>query len=125
MDIRKTNFSHGLLHTVRELCIVVFNIRKEEQLDNAFGLNYVQLESVLDKIVDALPNIIFTQGGSHFQEEIKNIIAREFIFFQVQEKWKDQNYQNDLNRFIQILSHDIQLRIDDNLKHEQRLNEEK
>ncbi|TAK78478.1 MAG: hypothetical protein EPO11_01245 [Gammaproteobacteria bacterium] len=44
-------------------------------------------------------------------EEIKNICAREFIFFQVQEKGNEKHYQEDLTKFIEIFKRDMEQRI--------------
>ena len=42
------------------------------------------------------------------QEEIKTICAREFIFFQTQEKYSDPQYEVNLKNFIRIFIRDLQ-----------------
>lgn len=108
MNQKKLDFSREVVRTVCDLCAVVFNINSNEQLEKVFGISHQQLETVINKIIDALPDHIFIANSKMALDEIKNICAREFVFFQAQERWGDQDYQQDLANFIHIFSRDIE-----------------
>lgn len=111
MLAKKLEFSNEVVNVIREMCQVVFNTHSDEEMIRIFGVSSEQMKDVVSRIIDALPDAIFTQKDSQLLEEIKYICAREYIFFQVQEKWVDLHYQENLSRFIQIFSRDIQRRI--------------
>src|SRR3990167_6939295 len=111
MDAKKLQFADDVIHIIRDLCSVVFNIQSEDQLNKVFGITHEQLETVIKKIINALPDHMFYQLYPKILNEVKNICAREFIFFQVQERWNDPHYQEDLSNFICIFSRDIQQKI--------------
>ena len=113
MSAKKLEFTHDVMHLINEICAVAFNIKSDEQLEKVFGINKAQMEAVVWKIISGLPDYIFERIYPRLLDEIKNICALEFIFFQVQEKWNDPRYQEDLSNFICIFSRDIQHRIDE------------
>lgn len=108
MEPKKLAFSDEVILVIKQLSKVVFSVTSKEQIENLFGLTNEQLKMVMRKIVNALPNIYFEKKYQNKLGELKTIIAREFIFFQVQEKWNDPNYQNHLANFIRIFSRDIE-----------------
>lgn len=112
MDSKKLDFINDVIRVVRDLCEVVFNIKSSSQLESVFGITCEQMDIVINRIIDALPNHFFDHLYPQILEEIKCICAREFIFFQVQEKWSDPRYQEDLANFIHIFSRDIQQKVD-------------
>lgn len=93
---------------IHEICQVVFRVNTEEEFEGVFGINGHQLEKVIEQIILALPDRFFFPGMHHKLEEIKAICAREFIFFQVQEKYNDVRYEVNLKNFIRILVRDLQ-----------------
>jgi hypothetical protein len=111
MQVKKNNFIKEVIKVVCNLCAQVFNAASDIDLERVFGINYSQMEVVIKKIVDALPDYIFDRAYDYQLEEIKNICAREFIFFQLQERWNQPRYQEDLANFIAIFSRDIQQRL--------------
>ena len=110
MNTRKIEFTNDVVSIVCNICTTLFNVTSDDQLCNVFGLTRTQMEEVLNRLVDTLPDGIFNHTA--LTEEIKNILAREFIFFQVQERWNDAHYQDDLTNFISIFSRDIKQRIE-------------
>jgi len=106
MQARKLEFSNDVIRLVHDLCKLVFNSTTDHDVEKIFGITHEQLEKIIKNIVDAMPACIF----EHPQKlnEIKNIFAKEFIFFQVQEKMNDPHYPDDLSDFIKIFSRDIQ-----------------
>ena len=109
MNLKRAQFADAVAHTVRDLCSVVFNIKSDEQMEKIFCMTHAQLDNAVKQIINALPADVFEQPK--LLEEIQNIIAREFIFFQAQEKCNDPHYQEDLSTFIGIFSRDIKQRI--------------
>lgn len=116
----KQIFSNDIIRIIHELCGVVFNITANEKLHDLFGISNEQTVLVVNRLVAALPSELFVNHDASLKEEIKNICAREFIFFQVQEKWNDPQYQQNLENFIHIFSKDIQQKINIYKKHESR-----
>lgn len=104
---QKSEFTHDVLRIVTDLCKLVFNLNPGQGVEHVFGTTHEQLENVIQKIVQSLPTNIFELPAKRL-EEIKSIFAKEFIFFQVQEKLNDPNYENDLSNFIYAFSRDIQ-----------------
>lgn len=100
--------SEDVVNIVRELCALVFNIKTEEQLENVLGISSERMGQVIQEIINALPDYLFEPSFAQKLEEIKNICAREYVFFQAQEKWNDPNYAQDLLNFTYIFSRDIQ-----------------
>ncbi len=113
MDAKRVKFANDVMHIVLNLSEMVFNIKNDDQLKGVFGVNQEQLETVISKIIAGLPERVF-EKNRHLEDEIKNICAREFIFFQVQERWNSPQYQEDLSNFIHIFSRDIQQKFDVN-----------
>ncbi|OGT35101.1 MAG: hypothetical protein A3F11_07805 [Gammaproteobacteria bacterium RIFCSPHIGHO2_12_FULL_37_14] len=118
MTPKKILFTQDIVHNIRELCALVFNIATDEQLCKIFCISHEQMEMVMKQLVNPIPDWIFDHRS--LAEEIKNIIAREFIFFQLQEKWDDPHYQDDLENFINIFSRDIQHKIEAYKNHQLR-----
>jgi len=113
MQMQKLEFSKDVLRVVYDVCKTVFNLKSDQEIKKIFGMDNDKLEMIVQRITDALPENIFNGGGDvRLQEEIKNICAREFIFFQVQERCDDPRYQDDLMNFIHIFTRDIQRRIE-------------
>lgn len=111
MHARKIEFSSDVVRIIRDLCKVVFNISNAEQMENIFGITDEQMEIVIQRIVNALPERAFQTGNKKKLREIKDIVAREFIFFQLQERWKDPSYEIDLANFIRTFTRDMESRI--------------
>lgn len=105
MTLKKHEFTHDIVLTVNDICHVLFNISSEEQLYKLFGIKHDQMEKVLEQLVNSLPEWLFNHP--HLIEEVKNIAAREYIFFQVQERYDDPRFQEDFLTFINIFSRDI------------------
>ena len=124
MDVRKVEFANDVIHIVHDLGEVVFNITTQEQLVNIFGITQEQLETIIKKIINTLPDTIFENLYPQLADEIKNICAREFIFFQVQERWNSPHYQDDLLNFIRVFSRDIQQRVETHNNSESKMKEE-
>jgi len=122
---KKLAFSRSVIETVRRVCKTVFNLQSDADVVRMFGINEVQMENVINNIVDSLPDAIFEEMSLQLLEEIKYITAREYIFFQVQEKWDDPQYKEDLERFTHVFSRDIQRRIQSHQKFQVTTKEEK
>ena len=110
MTPNKKAFTIEIANIVNNICTAVFNIASDVHFQQVFGLTKLQMEEVLSRLVDVVPDNVFDHGP--LTEEIKNIIAREFIFFQIQERWNQTHYQDDLTNFISIFSRDIKQRIE-------------
>lgn len=122
---KKLAFSKGVIDAVKRVCKTVFNLHTDDDVVRMFGINEMQMEEVINKVVDSLPDTVFEQLNPQLLDEIKYITAREYIFFQVQEKWDDPQYKEDLERFIHVFSRDIQRRISSNQKFQMTMKEEK
>lgn len=120
MLAQKEDFASDVGRIVGDVCKLAFNIHSEERFHDVFGISYTKMNELVSKIVDALPDKMFENGLSNTLEEVKSICAREFVFFQVQERCDDVDYENDLAEFINILSRDIQLRVGMKMKEEQK-----
>lgn len=107
MQEKKLAFSKEVLATISKICKTVFNLQHNEDILRMFGIDQKQMENVIQKITDSLPEKIFEKGNGKLMDEIKYITAREYIFFQVQEKWDDPDYKQDLKNFIHVFSRDI------------------
>ena len=107
MQNKKLAFYKDVIQIVYQVCRMIFNAQPYE-ISKVFGISSEQMEGVVRDIVDAIPDRIFSDANSQGLEEIKSICAREFIFFQVQEKWDDPRYQDDLRTFIAIFTRDIE-----------------
>ncbi|GEM_PF-2042152 len=112
MEAKKLAFADDVTHTVCDLCEVVFNIKSDAQFKGVMGMTHDQMETVIRKVIDALPDHILDKLYPNVIEDIRNICAREFLFFQVQEKGNEAHYEEDLQKFMDIFSRDIQQRID-------------
>ena len=110
MGLQKQAFSQGIIHTISELCSLVFNVKTKEQLYKLFGITPQQMQLVVEKLANTLPETMVQYP--ELADEIKTICAREFIFFQVQERWDDPHYQANLKNFIQVFSRDMQHKIE-------------
>lgn len=110
MDSKKLEFATDVTRIIRYICKLVFNLESANEIQKVFGINEDELTNVINRIVDALPPSIFNLSASQM-EEIKHIFAREFVFFQVQERGDDVKYEDDLSKFIAIFARDIQQRI--------------
>jgi hypothetical protein len=101
MQDRRLTFSKDIIHVVYDVCKTVFNLHSDVEIKKVFGIDNEKLESIVKRI-----------GDARLQDEIKNICAREFIFFQLQERVDDPQYQEDLSNFINVFTRDIQRRIE-------------
>ena len=110
MNHKKLEFFNDAIHIVKELCKLVFNISSDLEVVRIFGITNEQMEAVIRKITDQLPDDMFNRAYPQVLDEIKNIFAKEFIFFHVQERPTDPKYADDLSNFIYAFSRDIQKR---------------
>lgn len=113
MQNQKLSFSKDVIQIIYEVSKLVFNIQdnSEAEIKKIFGISCQQLESVISSIVEAIPDQIFSRANLQMLEECKSICAKEFIFFQVQEKWDDPHYKDDLSAFISVFTRDMQRRV--------------
>jgi hypothetical protein len=111
VQITKRQFARDVLHIIQELCRVIYNLETTKDIERIFGISGEQLETVINKIVNALPDDLFTEENKSRIKEIEQILAKEFIFFQVQERVDDPAYQTDLANFILIFSKDIHTKL--------------
>src|SRR3990167_3919271 len=95
-ESKKLMFADEVLHIVRHLYKVIFNINSTLQIEKMFGMTDVELANAIRKISMQLPNCFFEPAHRKKLDEIKIICAREFIFFQVQEDSQNPHYQDDL-----------------------------
>lgn len=115
MQPKKLKFSQDVIHTILNLCALTFNLDGDKEIENLFNITPKQFKEIVTKIINELPDNIFEVSEEKL-EEIKNIFAREFIFFQLQEKGSDPHYQDDLSRFTHVFSRDIEQRINSHSK---------
>lgn len=108
MDAKKLAFSDEVLHLIRQLCNMIFNVVSKEQMESLFNMTSEQLKIVIRKLISVLPDVYFDKNFHGKLEILKTVMAREFIFFQIQEKWMDPNYQHNLANFIRIFLRDIE-----------------
>ncbi|VVC76354.1 hypothetical protein AQUSIP_16650 [Aquicella siphonis] len=125
MQAQKQAFASEVVNIVRDMCKTVFNLQNERDLARIFGITQEQMEAVIGRIIDALPEDLFNPSHQQVAEEMKYVCAREYIFFQVQEKWNDARYQDDLRKFIHIFTRDICKRFAARSKFQASLREEK
>lgn len=121
----KRSFSTDVCCAVRDTCKMAFNLQNDNDLVRIFGMTSAQLEEIIAKIIDSLPDAIFQHNYPPELEEIKCICAREFIFFQVQERLDDPRYQQDLNAFIHVFKRDIEKRMNGQVNMQSAMREEK
>lgn len=107
MDPEKLEFANAVINVVKELCHLTFNVTSHKDIESVFGMTEEQMKRVIERIVNALPKEIFEKADKKKLDELKHICAREFVFFQVQEKWTDPDYETNLTKFIQIFVKDI------------------
>ncbi len=117
----KVVFSHGVGNVVKDTCKLAFN----GDVGKIFGITNAQLDEILNRVIDALPDSVFKDPNKTMLEEIKYICAREFIFFQVQERCDDPKYQDDLKAFIHVFAKDIEKRLNGQNKISSVMREEK
>lgn len=120
MQAKKLAFANDVSRVVHSVCELAFNIHSEERFHDVFGINYAKMDEIIQKIVTAIPDKIFDHGLPGVVDELKSICAREFVFFQVQERCDDARYEGDLTNFINILVRDIQQRVNLMVKEEQQ-----
>jgi hypothetical protein len=106
MSDKKIVFAQHVIDIILNLCRLTFNLKEDREVENLFGMDLSQFKHTIDKSVLDLPDAIFSLPAKKL-EEIANIFAREFIFFQVQEV-NCPKYQEDLSQFFRIFSRDIQ-----------------
>jgi hypothetical protein len=121
----KRSFSTDVCCAVRDTCKLAFNLQNDNDLLRIFGMTGAQLEEIIAKIIDSLPDTIFQHNYPPELEEIECICAREFIFFQVQERLDDPRYQQDLNAFIHVFKRDIEKRMNGQMNMQSTMREEK
>lgn len=105
----KLAFSQDVMRIVCDVCKLVFNVQSNDEIQRALGLPHDQVETVIKKVITAMPDPIFNLTAQKL-EEIKRIFAKEFIFFQVQEQASNPHYEDDLLNFASVFSRDIQER---------------
>lgn len=110
MPPEKQVFQRDVTRFIHELCILLYNLKSQQELDRVFGIPTEELDGIVARIVDQLPDDMFTQTNADTFIEIEKIFAKEFIFFQLQEKLTDPQYENDLSNFIRIFARDIKAR---------------
>lgn len=106
MEKKRLEFADQVLRIVYDLGRIIFDAHTSEDLQHMLGLTKEQMQIVIRRIVNTLPNEVFGLSEER-QEEIKNICAREFMFFQAQEKWDDPNYKHNLLNFLHLFARDI------------------
>jgi hypothetical protein len=111
MQDNRLAFSNDVVQVVYDVCKMLFNLKTDKEIKKIFGIDNEKLTAIVRRVIDGLPENIFN-GDTRLLDEVKNICAREFIFFQVQERCDDPAYQEDLSKFIHIFSRDIQRRIE-------------
>lgn len=107
MEEAKIKFAKEVMRIVQDLGDIVYDAESREDLIKILGLTQEQMQIVIRRIVNSLPDKIFEETSKDKIEEIKNICAREFIFFQAQEKWDDPNYKDNLKTFLHSFARDI------------------
>lgn len=106
MDKNKLEFAKDVLHIIQDLGKVVYDIHSDEDLEKILGLTKEQMQIVVRRLINSLPDKIFIERKER-QDEIKKICARELIFFQAQEKWSDPHYKHDLLNFLHSFARDM------------------
>lgn len=111
MPITKYQFAKDVLQSVYDLCKVVYGIDKKEEVQRIFGISFQKLDEIVRKVVNALPDELFMQENKARIKEIEQILAKEFIFFEVQERIDDPQYTNDLENFILLFARDMHTKL--------------
>lgn len=111
MQSRKLKFANHLIVLIKEIGKLAFDMKSENDMERVFGFNQARLTTILKQVAEGLPDALFEAADDQLLKEIETICAREFIFFQVQEKVDKPEYQNNLLRFIQVFSRDIDQRL--------------
>lgn len=111
MPITKFQFAQDVLQSVYDLCKVVYGVKNKEEIQRIFGVNFEKLDEIVRKVVNALPDELFMQDNKARIKEIEQILAKEFIFFEVQERTDDPQYANDLENFILLFARDMHLKL--------------
>lgn len=107
---KRLELSRDVIRTIRDLCKLIFNISSDAQLESIFGVSGKQMDNAIQRIINALPDRLFDPANRRKLQEVKTICAREYIFFQVQEK-DSKEYKEDLENFVKVFSRDIEKRI--------------
>lgn len=111
MQVTQQQFAEDVMHIVYQICKMVYNVHSDDDIERIFGTSRNQIENILTRTVSALPSKAFEQSSKNKIKELEEILAKEFIFFQIQEKVNDPQYQNDLANFILLLSRDLNKRL--------------
>lgn len=106
MKMQRQQFTDEVVDAIHHILKIVFNAKSQQDIQNVVGMNNNQMTAVVNQLSDKLPEKVFNQPQQKL-EELKNICAREFVFFQVQEKPTQADYQRDLANFITIFCRDI------------------
>lgn len=106
MKMQRQQFTDEVVDAIHHILKIVFNAKSQQDIQNVVGMNDNQMTAAVNQLSDKLPETVFNQPQQKL-EELKNICAREFVFFQVQEKPAEASYQRDLANFITIFCRDI------------------
>lgn len=111
MEVTQQQFAKDVIRKIFELCKMIYNLHSDDEIEAVFGASREQIENIVARTVNAMPVKMFNQATKSKIQELEEILAKEFIFFQVQEKINDPQYQNDLANFILLFSRDINNRL--------------
>lgn len=124
MSPSKKEFSQSVTTNICRLSRLLFNANSDENLLIIFRLDKSAIELTIQKIVDHFPNDYFNSLSANQLREMESILAKEFIFFQVQEKDNEKKYQNHLLHFSEVFVRDMQKRFKVNHKSPDKMKEE-
>lgn len=123
MRSTKPSLVEAIMKMIKRIAELAFNARTDAQLKKIFSLNEAEIKATIEHLLDAVPEQFILHLSVAQKNEFVNICAREFVFFQVQEKINSARYHTVLQQFIALFSRDIQSRLNQKNKHAMNIKE--
>jgi hypothetical protein len=86
-------------------------VETNDPVNWALNLSADEASLILRKIVNALPDSFFMHGVPLLEDDLKQLVAKEYILFQSQENIKDERYPAFLVSFIYEIIDEINQKI--------------
>jgi len=109
MNDKKEKFAKEIFHYVSKICQDQLSNHEvqDDRVFDALGISKKDLQTILKKIVVALPDYIFLSQLPDLYNEVSEYLAREYILFQCQEDIGDPYFADNLVNFIYGINNTI------------------
>ncbi len=112
----KEAVAKDILNIVQKTCSDVLcptEVKTNDPVQWALNLNFEEANIVLKKIVNAMPDSFFIHESPLLEENLRQLVAKEYILFQTQENIKDKRYSDFLMRFIYEIIEEVNQKVFD------------